>query len=233
MRRLPKNLLVAGLTAGLFTGSFVMTVPAEASSVGDAVAHQATGQYTSQNPEVHKRKHEGGKNQNNNCNFYSGFWNKGAVAGTDHNDHTHCGTSKGYKYVHGVKKWTDIQWRSQAWCADFAKFTWYWAQADVSGIGSAARDFKAYGQDKKHRTWHERAEVASGRYTPKPGDVVSYDWKMDGTIDHVGVVISYDARTKTFTSIEGNSSDQLNKKKTVSAVLRSSGVVGFTAPVAK
>jgi hypothetical protein len=94
---------------------------------------------------------------------------------------------------------------------------WYWARVDVSGIGSAARDFKAYGQNKKHRTRHERAEVASGRYTPKPGDVVSYDWKSDGTIDHVGVVISYDARTRTFTSIEGNSSDRLNKKTRVSA----------------
>ena len=49
----------------------------------------------------------------------------------------------------------------------------------------------------------ERHRWASGGYSPKPGDVIFFDWDHDRVLDHVGIVESCDG--KTVTTIEGNS----------------------------
>ncbi|MFF3399449.1 CHAP domain-containing protein [Streptomyces sp. NPDC002659] len=230
MRRLSKSVLVTGVSAGLLVGSLAMAGPARASSLGDSIARQANGQLDSQNKEVQKRRLEGGKKHNNNCNFYSGFWNKGARKGLDG---AKCGTTMGYRYERGVKKWTPIAWGSQAWCADFAKFAWYWGKADVAGINSLASSFKGYGD--RHHTWHPR-----GSYTPKPGDAVTYDRDHDGTIDHVGVVVNSNKSKRTYSSVEGNVGVKYGNNKKGEGLLRKTGqsavntdVVGFTTPVSK
>lgn len=38
----------------------------------------------------------------------------------------------------------------------------------------------------------------------KPGDVVFFDWQLDGKFDHTGILESHNADGKAFTSIEGN-----------------------------
>lgn len=45
----------------------------------------------------------------------------------------------------------------------------------------------------------------SGRYTPKSGDIVFFDWEEDGIMDHVGIVEKCENRTVY--TIEGNSGD--------------------------
>lgn len=210
-----------------------------ATALGDKIATQALSQYTSTNTEVKKRRYEGaanGVNAKNNCNFYTGFWTDprnrrfdGTSASRTGTNGATCGTSKGYMYVNGTKTWTGVKWKSRAWCADFAKYTWYWGGAKVTGLNAGARSFKAYGQT--NRTWHTRAQVASGAYVPKKGDVVSYDWGRDGVIDHVGVITKYSVTNKAYFSVEGNSSDRLTYKNTKQSAV-SASVVGYTSPKA-
>ncbi|MFG1644207.1 peptidoglycan-binding protein [Amycolatopsis sp. NPDC049252] len=77
-------------------------------------------------------------------------------------------------------------WRSEAWCADFVKWDWKQAGANVSGINGLASSLKDYGVS--HHTWH-----TSG---PKPGDAVYF------TYGHVGIVVSSTATNVTY--ISGN-----------------------------
>ncbi|MGW2109444.1 CHAP domain-containing protein [Streptomyces sp. NPDC001948] len=225
-------------TAG--TAASASTVSA-AGALGNKIAAQALGQYTSKNAEVKKRKYEGaanGVNAKNNCNFYTGFWTDprnrrfdGTKAPRTGTNRATCGTSKGYMYVKGTKTWTPVKWKSRAWCSDFAKYTWYWGGAKVTGLNASAASFRSYG--RTNHTWHSRAEVARKKnpYVPKKGDVVVYDWKGDGIIDHVGVITAYSTKYKAYFSVEGNSSEKLNYKNTKQSAL-AKYVVGFTSPKA-
>ncbi|MGW3494380.1 hypothetical protein [Streptomyces sp. NPDC001020] len=231
-------LATASLGTALVLGASASPATAiQANAVGDKIASQALSQYTSTNAEVMKRKYEGaanGVNAKNNCNFYTGFWTDprnrrfdGTNAPRTGTNGATCGTSKGYLYVNGTKTWTSVKWKSRAWCSDFAKYTWYWGGAKVTGINASAGSFRSYGST--NRTWHSRADVAAGRYVPKKGDVVSYDWDGDGVIDHVGVLTAYSTKYKAYFSVEGNSSEKLNYKNTKQSAV-SRYVVGYTTP---
>jgi hypothetical protein len=75
------------------------------------------------------------------------------------------------------------------WCADFAKWVWMEAGADVSGLSPAAGSFGYYG---------------SGLHsTPHVGDAVLFDYNGAGYADHVAVVTSINSNG-TITSIGGN-----------------------------
>jgi hypothetical protein len=238
-RRTINAIVVMGLSAGLAAGNLAASGSAQASTVGDKIAAQALSQYTSTNAEVKKRKFEGaanGRNAMNNCNFYTGFWTDarnrrydGTGAPRTGTNRATCGTSKGYMYINNTKTWTSVKWKARAWCADFAKYTWYWGGAKVTGLNAGARSFKAYGV--ANGTWHSRAQVASGAYVPKKGDVVSYDWKNDGVIDHVGVLTTYSVKNRAYFSVEGNSSERLNYKNTKQSAV-APYVVGYTSPKA-
>ncbi|MFE5403235.1 CHAP domain-containing protein [Streptomyces sp. NPDC056580] len=240
------TVLLTALTTLL--GGLAAAAPAHAATApGPLIAQQALGQYTSTNAEVRKRTYEGDAKgddtERNNCNFYTGFWTSranlrwdGTTAprfGTITNNQA-CGTSKGYMYIkvggNWTKTWTSVKWTSRAWCADFAKYTWYWGQAKITGLNAAADSFRTYGLT--NRTWHPKAQVAADTYRPKPGDTVLYDDTADGRADHVGVVTSYNSATKKYHSVEGNTSyDRLTYKKSQSATTRR--VLGFTSPKGK
>jgi hypothetical protein len=140
-----------------------------------------------------------------NCNFYSGYWgNSGDDA---------CGWQNGFYF------------RSNEWCADFARYTWYSAGANVSGLDPWAGSF--YRANKSNGHYHPK----SSGYIPARGDAVLFDW--DGTtaslgtngwdIDHVGIVI--EAVSGWQNSIDGNWGNN------VAWVGRNtSRVVGFVSP---
>ena len=46
-------------------------------------------------------------------------------------------------------------------------------------------------------------------YTPKPGDIIFFDWEQDGITDHVGIVESSDG--SIVHTIEGNSGDAVRR----------------------
>ncbi|MBC7644599.1 MAG: CHAP domain-containing protein [Thermoleophilia bacterium] len=52
---------------------------------------------------------------------------------------------------------------------------------------------------------------ADGKTTPKPGDIVIFDWQGDGTADHTGIVERVDADGRVHT-IEGNSSNMVARR---------------------
>lgn len=65
----------------------------------------------------------------------------------------------------------------------------------------------------------------SGRYTPKAGDIVFFDWEEDGTMDHVGIVEKCENRTVY--TIEGNSGDVCQK---LQYEVRSKKICGYGVP---
>lgn len=150
----------------------------------------------------HERKTIGpnGRKGYHNCNFYSGKFTTG--------DGPACG--KG--------------WKAQEWCADFAKWVWKQAGAEVGGINSLASSFQGYGQ--RNKTW----VGGTGLKGVRPGDVVAY--YSDSAVNHVGIVISVNRAKGTFTSIEGNTGEP-NVRITIrrDVVPRFAGVAGFSGPV--
>lgn len=101
--------------------------------------------------------------------------------------------------VGGDKFWKWYGFNSHVhWCACFVSWCGNQCGYLKAGIipkfavvGNGASWFKA-----RHR-W------ASGGYSPKPGDVIFFDWERDGVMDHVGLVESCDG--KSVNTIEGNS----------------------------
>jgi peptidoglycan hydrolase-like protein with peptidoglycan-binding domain len=109
-------------------------------------------------------------------------------------------------------------WKTQEWCADFAKWVWIQAGANTSGANSLARSFETYG--KNHGTWHTSS--------PQPGDAIVFS-------GHVGLVVSSTSSTVTYVS--GNTYNPADGKDDVvrqNTVSRSyGGLVGYATPVPK
>lgn len=108
--------------------------------------------------------------------------------------------------VGGDKFWKWYGFNSHVhWCACFVSWCGNQCGYIKAGIipkfavvGNGASWFKA-----RHR-W------ASGGYSPKPGDVIFFDWNHDGVLDHVGFVEACDG--KTVTTIEGNSGNACRRQ---------------------
>ncbi|HXE71184.1 MAG TPA: CHAP domain-containing protein [Candidatus Nitrosotenuis sp.] len=74
------------------------------------------------------------------------------------------------------------------------------------------------------KSWAQNKGIwgENGRYQPKPGDAIVFDWDHDGTPDHIGLVERVEGG-KVYT-IEGNASDQVLKR---SYALGSSQIDGY------
>ncbi|MEH1100491.1 CHAP domain-containing protein [Micromonospora sp. CPCC 205561] len=205
-----------------------VVIPATAAQAADTalgidVGNIAYKQLYTDNADVKLRRYETGSN----CNFYTGFW---ADPNNDRHDNTSASTcgksSKGYEYRDGTKSWVTVNWRARAWCADFAKFAFYWGTAKYTGLNALAASFKTYGVN--NGTWHPK-----GSYVPRKGDAVVYDWEGDGIIDHVGIVTSFHETSVdgTFNSVEGNRSNEV--RHVLNTSNRAASVVGFTSPASR
>ena len=92
------------------------------------------------------------------------------------------------------------------WCAMFISFCLHYA-------GIAPDNFP---YECGTTTWIEKL-VDSGLfredkdYSPKPGDLIFYDWEEDNFSDHVGIVFSVDEENNEITTIEGNQGDAVRK----------------------
>ncbi|GAA2364531.1 hypothetical protein Cme02nite_32900 [Catellatospora methionotrophica] len=217
-----RMMLVAAVA--ISAAAFGAATPAQAAdtALGIDVGNIAWEQFTSTNADVKARLSETGTN----CNFYTGFWTDPNNDRRDGTSASTCGkTTDGYMYRDGTKSWGAVNWRARAWCADFAKFAFYWGGAKYTGLNALASSFKTYGQT--NGTWH-----TSRSYVPRKGDAAVYDWESDGVIDHVAIVTSYED-----TSTDGNhyvvGGNQSNKVTHVLHGNWESGVVGYTSPAAK
>lgn len=91
---------------------------------------------------------------------------------------------------------------AQPWCAMFVSHCFYAAGVPLQISTRKGFAYCPYGVQwfKKQGCWHK---------TPKPCDVVFFDWGKDGISDHVGIVEKVNT-DRTITTIEGNTSASNN-----------------------
>jgi hypothetical protein len=204
--RARRTLVGLGLTLAMTIASgVVFTSSASAvtdSSMGSAVGKAAYEQgVTSDSASVIARR----TGRAGLCNYYTGWWfdnynDMQSTAGGSNTSAAGCAhATSGYEYHNNAENWTSVKWVGRNWCADFAKYIFYWAGADTEHINGLASSFKTYGVAMG--TFHY-----AGNYIPRRGDAVMYDWDLDGDIDHVGIVTSWyaDNTDGTYGSVEGN-----------------------------
>jgi cell wall-associated NlpC family hydrolase len=132
-----------------------------------------------------------------NCNFFTSYLGAGSSG---------CGNG----------------WRTEEWCADFARFVWGRAGvADTGQLNGAAYSFYTYGAN--HGTWHggDLAGIA-------PGDVIVYSigYFGGGTARHVAI---YVGNSLVISGNAGPNTDSVYQQLTSS--LSYLGVSGYTRPV--
>lgn len=106
------------------------------------------------------------------------------------------------------------------WCAVFV--SWAANQAGVlndkipkfAGVATGIEWFKSRGQ------WQERG------YSPRPGDIIFFDWEVDGKPNHVGIVEK--TENGYIYTIEGNSTNDGCRAKKYA--INSSVIFGFGLP---
>ncbi len=86
-----------------------------------------------------------------------------------------------------------------AWCADFVSWV-------AKSMGYNERDFpQSPSCGSMIQVYKEEGRYHKpGRYIPKPGDVVFFDWEPDGGQDHVGIVLAVEDGGNKLITIEGN-----------------------------
>ena len=101
--------------------------------------------------------------------------------------------------VGGAPYWSWYGFDSRvAWCACFV--SWCYGQAGLSEPHFAACQSQGFPWFTSHGQWGAR-----GYENIAPGDAIFFDWDLDGSADHVGLVIGTDGN-RVYT-VEGNSGD--------------------------
>jgi cell wall-associated NlpC family hydrolase len=129
-----------------------------------------------------------------NCNFFTSYFGAGSTGCTN-------------------------GWRTEEWCADFARFVWGRAGvAYTGGLTPAAYSFYSYGVN--HGTWHG-GDLAG----IQPGDVIVYG-VSNGWARHVAI---YVGDSLVISGNAGPNTDSVYRQLTSS--LAYLGVSGYTRPV--
>ena len=101
--------------------------------------------------------------------------------------------------VGGAPYWSWYGFDSRvAWCACFV--SWCYGQAGLSEPRFAGCQSQGVPWFTSHGQWGAR-----GYENIAPGDAIFFDWDLDGSADHVGIVIGTDG-SRVYT-VEGNSGD--------------------------
>ena len=101
--------------------------------------------------------------------------------------------------VGGQPYWSWYGFNSRVeWCACFV--SWCYGQAGLSEPRFAACQSQGIPWFQSHGQWGAR-----GYDNLAPGDAIFFDWDLDGSADHVGIVIGTDG-SRVYT-VEGNSGD--------------------------
>jgi len=124
--------------------------------------------------------------------------------------------------VGGQPYWSWYGFNSRVeWCACFV--SWVANQAGYiesniipkfAGCQNGIDWFKAMGQ------WKEKG------YIPREGDIIFFDWEVDGSVNHVGIVEKVE-NGKVYT-VEGNSTDDMCRQKEYS--INSQYIFGYGTP---
>ena len=99
----------------------------------------------------------------------------------------------------GYPYWSWYGFNSRVeWCACFV--SWCYGQRGLSEPRFAACQSQGIPWFTSHGQWGAR-----GYENIAPGDAIFFDWDLDGSADHVGLVIGRD-ESRVYT-VEGNSGD--------------------------
>lgn len=94
------------------------------------------------------------------------------------------GRKKGYTYY---GEWYGIPYGD--WCAMFVSFCLDTADVQEYPLSAGCQSWIDKLAAKDVDMWHPASDPVTGeRYMPKPGDLVFYDFDLDGLSDHVGLV---------------------------------------------
>lgn len=85
------------------------------------------------------------------------------------------------------------------WCGMFVSWVYYHAGFHLGNIGFL-RGFAGCQTAVKH--FEETGEITTD---PQPGDIVFFDWNLDGRYDHTGIFVKK-LNDNEFETIEGNTS---------------------------
>ncbi len=123
--------------------------------------------------------------------------------------------------VGGNKYWKWYGFSSHVhWCACFVSWC-----GDQCGYIKAGIIPRYAGCDTGANWFKQRHRWASGGYSPKPGDIIFFDYDHNGSMNHTGIVESCDG--KTVTTIEGNSGNACRRQTYVRG---SSQIAGYGVP---
>lgn len=138
----------------------------------------------------------------------------------------------GYKEYQGNNNMYGVWYgmNNQPWCDIFV--SWCAHEAKIQELIPKS----SYVPDRLTYYKQRNAYFKRGSYTPKPGDLVLFDFNNNGTPDHIGIVEK--VQGNTLYTIEGNTTgsgessngDGVYRK---SRSLTSSGVLGYCVPAYK
>ena len=115
------------------------------------------------------------------------------------------GVSTGVRYA----TWYNSAWGEEAaWCSCFVSWGLEQSRGYIAGATpkyASVNSFKA--ALERIGMWESAYDDG---YTPQLGDLIFFDWDLDGTLDHVGAVIKVE-NGRVYT-IEGNSDGKVQKK---------------------
>ena len=99
---------------------------------------------------------------------------------------------------------------THAWCANFVSFILKKADIDLWDLSCTSMQKRM----KNSKDWDEPDDY------PKRGDIIFFDWdqiKEEKPLDHVGIVVDYDAEYNMITYINGNgdSSEEVTRQNIV------------------
>ncbi len=108
-------------------------------------------------------------------------------------------------------KYTDWYGMVGPWCAMFAAWCFELGASDVG------KDSPSFVRGSRYAyVPYLLGDAYANRYgltvisDPQPGDIVTYDWSLDGVPDHVGIFERWESGTQNFVALEGNTSEADN-----------------------
>lgn len=87
-----------------------------------------------------------------------------------------------------------------AWCATFV-----WDIFRMAGASNLFYDGKKTAWCDAIRDWAKNRSLVVNKNSGKEGDIVLFDWNLNGSADHVGFIVSKNA-DGTYQTVEGNTS---------------------------
>lgn len=96
------------------------------------------------------------------------------------------------------------------WCAMFISFCLHYAQIPWSAFPYSCHCVVWTNELDALGLFH-RVDDEEDQYQPKPGDLIFFDYDLDGRADHAGIISGFNFENGTFYTIEGNRFDYVER----------------------